>query len=42
MIAKARYLEQGYVPVFIDGAGIELQGKHFKKAGVVLYVTLIR
>ena len=34
LVAKACYREQGYVPVFIDGTGIEVQGKHFEKAAV--------
>ena len=34
VIAEACYREQGYVPVFIDGTGIEVQGKHFEKAAV--------
>ena len=34
VIAEACYREQGYVPVFIDGTGIEMQGKHFEKAAV--------
>ena len=34
VVAKACYREQGYVPVFIDGTGIDGTGKHFEKAAV--------
>ena len=34
LVAKACHQEQGYVSVFIDGTGIEVQGKHFEKAAV--------
>ena len=34
LVATACYQELGSVPVFIDGTGIEVQGKHFEKAAV--------